>query len=250
MPPRRAFFGILNSVHIDAIILKTVPYRENDLRVFCYTEQAGMLTGVARGALRPSSVQSMHLDQGNVVRFQLVAGKGMPIITGAQARDVFISVRYGMRRKMATLTLLEAVTSLVTGSERDDALWRMLIRQLHVLASCPDQDVLANLRKGQWELLVILGYAPRVTACGVCGSTINKNCSFSVEMGCALCSTCIGGGVYGVAMDNRDRLWLSGQNIVPPCVSVPVRAPTELLMEYIAGRPLRSLGLLFRALKA
>lgn len=205
---------------------------------------------VAKGALKEGSVQGMHIDQGNVVRFEPVEGRGMPIMTGAYAIHVFAGIRANVRRQAAAWSLLETVSMLVTAPEEDASLWRALLAGLHRLNACDPEDALMVLRNVQRDVLSILGYMPQVHSCGVCGSSsTDGQASFSIELGSVICSRCTRSGWYGMALGDTDRQWLANERSSAPCASRAVRAPTERLIEYISGKPLLSLNLLFEAMQ-
>lgn len=232
----------------DAVILRTQAWREHDLFTHCYTEHSGVVSAVAKGALRDGSVQGMYLNQGNVVRFELVSGRGAPIITGTSAVRMHAAVRNSWPRQAATWAFLESVHTLVTAPERDERLWQVLTDALLALDTCALSDVLPRLRNAQRDLLGVLGYMPQVETCGVCGALpAGARTSFSVELGSIVCSRCTNAGWYGVALDEEDRFWLASRQPTAPCASRAVRAPTERLIEYVSGRPLASLNLLFGA---
>lgn len=231
----------------DAVILSTRVTRESDLLVACYTQEAGRQLVVARGALKPGSIQGMHLDRGNLVRFELVHARGVPVVTGAQSLDTFAPMRRNLTRLMASWVVLESVDTLVTGQERDDTLWALLLESLRHLTACQAADVLPVLRRAQLQLLGTLGYAPRVNGCAVCGTSFNGTATFSVDLGSAVCNACARSGWYGSQLTGTDLRWLAGQVGQAPCTAAVRRAPTEELLEHIAGRELRSLHLLLRA---
>lgn len=241
--------GYNASMRTDAIILDVRPWRERDLFVRCYTEQAGVASAVARGALGNASVQGMHLGQGNLVRFELVSAKGVPIMTGAVAVRSFSRIRENLVRQAAALSIAEGVLALATAPERDERLWAVLVRSFGALDACAERDVLSVLRGAQREMLGAFGYAPRTDTCGVCGSSPGKTVVFSVELGSIVCTSCAHSGWYGVALTDRGRRWLGGEALAFPDGSRAERGPTEFLMEYVTGRRLRSLDLLFGALK-
>lgn len=238
----------------DAVIIRTQPVRESDLFVHAFTQNAGRLWAVARGALAHGSVQGMHLDQGNVVRFGLVQGKGIPIITGAHALETFPLMRSELPRQAAAWVFLESLDILVAGTERDERLWQAISGTLRELAICPAVGLLPVLRNRQRELLGILGYAPRVSECGVCGGPPaggpDGKAVFSRNLGSVVCGACHRAGWKGSVLAAGDLTWLAGRADEAVCARLAGRAPTEELLEYIAGRPLRSLDLLFSVHRA
>ena len=72
-----------------AIIIKKQNTNEYDQFVTCYTQEFGKLTAIAKSVLKPSSIQAMHLDTLNLVEFELINGKAMPIIAGAQSENSY-----------------------------------------------------------------------------------------------------------------------------------------------------------------
>ena len=233
-------------MHTEAIILSVRPAREYDRLVSCYTHDAGRLFAVARGACRPGSVQGMHLDRGNLVRFELVPARGTPVITGAQTLDAFSSVKRDLNRLAASWVVFESVETLVAGSERDDVLWDVLLAALRQLGACSRPDILPVLRRVQLSLLEASGYAPRMNGCALCGARTNDAVSFSVHLGGVVCESCARSGWYGSRLDSADVAWLAGRTGNAPCAGAYRRAPTEELLEHIAGHRLRSVDLLLR----
>ena len=234
----------------DALILSTHPSREKDLMVRCYTEQSGLVTAIARGALREGSIQGMHLNQGNLVRFDLVSAHGMPLITSTTALQVYSDIKHSVRRQAAAWAILESVGALVLAPEPEPDLWSELGHRMKELNECDVVDVMGVVRNSQRAMLMILGYSPRMNECGICGSAPNGRHSFSVQLGSLVCMRCSGRGWQGLPITEEDRQWLAGQEIAAPCTRTAERAPTERLMEYVAGRSFRSLDLLFSALRA
>ena len=118
------------------------------------------------------------------------------------------------------------------------------------LNACDETNTLMVLRNTQRDILTILGYAPHTTICGVCGATPkDESTSFSVELGSIVCTSCTRSGWHGTVLADDDRRWLASERATAPCTTRAVRAPTEQLMEFISGRRLRSLDLLFEAVQ-
>ena len=70
-----------------AIIIKKQNTNEYDQFVTCYTQEFGKLTAIAKSVLKHGSIQAMHLDVFNLVDFELVQGRSLPIIAGAQSEN-------------------------------------------------------------------------------------------------------------------------------------------------------------------
>src|SRR3989338_5861157 len=101
-----------------AIIIKKQNTGEYDQWVTCYTEEFGKLKMVAKSILKPSSIQALHLDVFNLVEFDLVNGRGMPIITGAQVIDSFAGIKNSLDKIAVTYFFAEAIDKMVFENDK------------------------------------------------------------------------------------------------------------------------------------
>ena len=148
-----------------AIILKKQATNEYDQSVTCYTEEFGKVTAIAKSVLKPSSIQAMHLDIFNLVDFELISGRGTPIITGAQAEETFTGLKNNLSSLAMAYFFTETADRLFFDYQRDDELWyffHSLLGELdHKDRLCLNKDGLCDLLKDkQVQFLNILGYAP------------------------------------------------------------------------------------------
>ena len=141
----------------EAIIIKKVPRREHDQLVVLYSREHGKLAVVAKGSLKGSSRQRPALDEGNIIRGELVPSRaGMSILTAAQAQNCWRSLKASPTAWAAAQFFLEAVDVLVYDSQPDGALWNTLTGALAALDTTT--DVPAEFRRQQGILLDTLGY--------------------------------------------------------------------------------------------
>ncbi|HWA64618.1 MAG TPA: recombination protein O N-terminal domain-containing protein, partial [Candidatus Paceibacterota bacterium] len=64
-----------------AIVIKKTAMNEYDQMITCYSEDFGGMRAIARGSLRPTSVQSLHLDMLNMIEFEVIHGRTYPIVS-------------------------------------------------------------------------------------------------------------------------------------------------------------------------
>ncbi len=139
-----------------AIIIKKQNTNEYDQFVICYTQEFGKLTAIAKSILKPTSIQSMHLDNLNLVDFELIEGKAMPIIAGAQSEKSFYKIKNSITSLAVAHFFSEIVEKMVPELEKDEKLWSFMVKLLSDLDnSKPD---LQFLRQRQATLLGLLGY--------------------------------------------------------------------------------------------
>ncbi|MDP3696749.1 MAG: DNA repair protein RecO [Candidatus Taylorbacteria bacterium] len=208
-----------------AIILKKQNTNEYDQLITCYTEEFGKLTAVAKSVLKPSSIQAMHLDIFNLVDFELINGRGMPIIVGAQAEAVHSNLKSNLPCLAVAYFFAEVIDKVAFDYQKDGEIWNFLISLLDKLNYNSVQS--RYLRDKQVEFLNILGYAPNLGECAFCGK--GELMAYSVQARGGVCRDCFLGGNEGIVTKNNDFL------------SEPV---LNSIFESLAERKLNSLNLL------
>ncbi len=229
-----------------AIIIKKQNTNEYDQLVTCYTQELGKLTAIAKSVLKPRSAQAMQLDTLNLVSFELVSGRGMPIIAAAQAERSFAGIKESLPRIAAMYFFLEVLDRMAYDGQRDDALWDFLTRLLADAEAVPQRELLPLFRARQLELLSILGYSPEAGQCVLCGAgQIQAGWALSAESGGLLCRQCFLSGRSGVLLRRDDLAFLTSGVFSSAAASVPFRSVIDAVFEHLAGFRFMSLAFLY-----
>lgn len=149
---------------IDALILRSMPWREHDIRVVLYTRELGKCAAVARGARRASSRQGPALDAGTRIRCQLIQGRGGWVLTGAQCMRSWSGAQTSPFRLVASAFFLEASNVLIYDAQPDEALWQCLTSALEAMDACSDDRSSEEFRYWQGALFATLGYGSATTS--------------------------------------------------------------------------------------
>ena len=189
-----------------AIILKKQNTNEYDQLVTCYTEEFGKVTAVAKSVLKPSSIQAMHLDIFNLVDFELLNGRAMPIITGAQAEKTYHNLKNNLVCLAIGYFFAETADKLFFEYQKDEEIWNFLASLIEELDHkghlCKDA-LCGLLRDKQVEFFNLLGYAPNLNECTFCSAKIDGLLTtYSIEARGAICQDCFLGGQRGIILKN------------------------------------------------
>lgn len=148
---------------VEAIVVRKTFAREHDRLVTLYCREMGKTHAVAKSVLKAHSVQALQLDEGNLVRCELVAGRGgTPIVTGAQSVRCLSRAKSSPVRWAACQFFLQVIDTLVYDHQQDEALWQCLLAALSDLDAASDDAVLTVFRARQDDLLQALGYGRAV----------------------------------------------------------------------------------------
>lgn len=146
-----------------AIIIKKQPTNEYDELVTCYTQEFGKLTAVAKSIMKGSSVQAMHLDNLNLVDFELINGRSFPIIAAAQSESSFRNIKSSLPVLAVAQFFADVVDKMVFDLQKDEALWDFMADVLEKLESrVKPETALIFLRQQQFYLLKVMGYSTEV----------------------------------------------------------------------------------------
>lgn len=198
-----------------AIVIKKQNTNEYDQWVTCYTEDFGKLKTVAKSILKPNSIQSLHLDVFNLIEFDLINGRGIPIVTGAQVIDSFVGIKSSLPKIAVAYFFAEAVDKMVFENDKDKELWSFLVAFLDKLNKTSCGGCPSTFREGQASLLSILGYFPEVDQCRSCGININADScgAFNHILGGMICKECFLSGQGGVLISQSDLSLLDLRNV-------------------------------------
>ena len=201
-----------------AIILKKQNTGEYDQLITCYTEEFGKLTAVAKSALKPNSIQAMHLDIFNLVDFELINGRATPIIAGAQAERMYSDMKTNLPALAGAYFFAEVFDRLVFDYQRDDEMWGFLTNLLEDFdkttptTTCRGSDQSVGeenfkelFKEKQASLISLLGYAPNMSECIFCSSQNSSDLlAYSPEGRGMVCKNCFFGGQRGIVLKNKE----------------------------------------------
>jgi len=173
----------------EALVLKHRRLGEADRIVTLLTPRRGKIDAVAKGALRPRSKLSGHLQPLSQVEVLLAHGRTLDIITQAQMLDGFPSLHADLDRLSTGMYLLE-LTDRMTVEHADAHDVHALLAASLVRLSRGDGLHLVT-RTFELELLAATGFRPEWRDCIGCGSTVSaERATWSALGGGVVCAAC------------------------------------------------------------
>jgi DNA repair protein RecO (recombination protein O) len=197
---------------VQAIILKRTDYGEADRLLTLYTPDLGKLRAIAKGARKPSSRKSGHVELFTHSALLIAKGRHLDIVTQADTLDAFAPLRANLDRLGFAYYLAELVDQFSVegdsasrgefhasadpdGAPMDTAvenqpLFDLLLHSLQWLGEeATDPALLA--RYFELRLLQYVGYRPQLTKCSNCGKPLEPiDNFFSAEAGGVIDPAC------------------------------------------------------------
>jgi DNA repair protein RecO (recombination protein O) len=175
---------------VQAIVLKRTDFGEADRLLTLFTPDRGKLRVLAKGARKPLSRKSGHVELFTHVDLMLAKGHQLDIVTQADTRESFIALRNNLERLSYAYYLAELVDRFAEEGTENRALYDLL---LGALAWVADEKSNAALLARYFELHLLLhvGYRPQLITCLICDKPVEPiDNYFSVQAGGVLDPDC------------------------------------------------------------
>ena len=178
-----------------AIVLGSEPRGESDRRVHLLTPEAGRVWALAKGALRSRKrfAGLFDLMQELTVGLATAPRAGGILIEHASLIESFLPLRQNPKRLARASLLLELAAALAPHEAPAPAIYDLVRRGLHRLATDPDRDRFALVYA--FRLLSASGLRPALSACVRCSRPpAPAEALFVAAEGGVMCPECAGAG--------------------------------------------------------
>lgn len=230
---------MLTTLH--AIVLRPTPFQEGGLVVSFLTEHGERITGLAKGAKKPSAKWVSSFEPLSLVKVTFFGKEQSEIRRITRCELVQSPLALGhLEASLAMACLADLFDRVAKEGVEDERLYRLLSACGRALKSEPDR-AFAILAWAEHWLLHCLGLLPAAKACGRCGNEAAAFAAFSEEWGW------LGGECAAVeprealpagVKEHLARLRASTADEAPPAGTEAARAVTALLQAKL----LRELG--------
>lgn len=174
----------------EALVIGTMRYGEADRIVSLYTRERGRLSAIAKGVRRTKSKVGGRLEPFSLVRLTLVPGKSLYTVVGVDTVRTFQGAREELFRLEHGARLFGVVRHLFPAEELSVPVFNLLVRAVSRLSDAANEETAhALVLATRVKLLALLGYAPSVSECAVCGDSEPANW-FSPSLGGVVCGRC------------------------------------------------------------
>ncbi len=161
---------------VQAIILKRTDVGEADRLLTLCTPERGKLRAVAKGARKPSSRKTGHVELFNHASLLIAVGREIDVITQADTLDAFLPLRGDLDRLSYAYYFAELVDRFTEEEEENPAVFDLILRSFHWLGRT--EQLARTARYFEMRLLDALGYRPQLYRCVNCGEELQPEENF------------------------------------------------------------------------
>ena len=142
----------------EGIVLSRKNYNEADRILICLSKHFGKVTLLAKGIRKIKSKKRGHLEIFSKVKFSVVSGYGMDIITETETINDFSGVRINLNKITLAYYFCEVVNKIIHEDGNPSSVFNLLSQALEQLEQTTE---LKKLRlKFIYDLLIEMGYWP------------------------------------------------------------------------------------------
>lgn len=173
----------------EAIVLRRRDFGEADRLLTLYARDRGKIRVVAKGARKPQSRKTGHVELFMRTRFLIAEARNLDIITQAEMVEAYPALREDLVRTTYASYAVELLDRFTPEEDRNPHLYDLLAEALRWFAAT-GQPLLAA-RFYELHLLQLAGFRPQLFQCVGCGQPIaEQDQRFSAELGGLLCPGC------------------------------------------------------------
>jgi DNA repair protein RecO (recombination protein O) len=176
---------------IEGIVLRRSDTGEADRILTLFTPERGKVHLLARGVRRPGSRLAGHVELLTHSTFLVVRTRGLDIVTQAQTRHAFPSLRASLEQIAWGCYFAELLDRMLPEESANLPAFQLLLEALQLLDEGAPPEPLA--RSYELHLLTVLGFRPQLSSCVGCQQELRaQEQAFSALLGGVLCPRCRG----------------------------------------------------------
>lgn len=173
----------------EGIVLRRSDLGEADRLLTLYTRDFGKIRAVAKGARKPQSRKTGHVELFTRTQFLFAKGQGFDIVSQADMVEAYPALREDLVRTTYASYAVELLDQFTPDEDRNVGIYDLLSMALDWFAQADDLFLAA--RYYELRLLSLSGYQPQLFDCVANGEKIvEQDQFFSLELGGVLCPNC------------------------------------------------------------
>lgn len=194
-------------IKVNAILLKSVDYRDNDKMITLYSLERGLIGACVRGAKKAGSKLGFCTQPFCFAEYVLNEKNDRMTVTGATELESFYKIRLDLHSFYSGACILEFLLKFTEADSPDEKTFFLAadcLKQLNFGDRVPER-VLVDFLYKQTELS---GYALGEAACSVCGKAAKafKRAYFDPETASIVCEDCFAVGMREILPDTAKGL--------------------------------------------
>lgn len=183
------------------IVIREVNTGEADKIVTIFSRHRGKISALAKGARRPKSKLVAGTQLLSYSDYVLFSGRDLYSVNTVEVVEPFYEIRNDMVRLTYAAHFVDILNDILQENQPATKVLRLFLNSLHMLAKT-DKSPELIARIFELRFLSIMGYAPYVRGCMICGREESDEVAFSFHKCGFICSgdTCVTNDRFAVEL--------------------------------------------------
>ena len=162
--------------------MRRADHAESDRLLTLYTRDHGKLKAVAKGARKPQSRKTGHVELFMRTQFLLASGRAFFVATQAEMVEAYEALRHDLVRTTYAAYAVELLDQFTADEDKNITLYDLLANGLDRFAN--EENLLLAARYYELRLLSAAGFQPQLFRCVESGELIEQEDQFfSADLG-------------------------------------------------------------------
>lgn len=178
---------------VKGVVIKEVPYKDNDKIITLMTDKLGKVSCMAKGAKKTNSALLASCQLLVYSEFVLYKGASFYHINSAETINTFYALRTDYDKLEKAYEITKVLNNLVVENEDTENILSLYLNSLFVISKemLKFEHVMSIFKL---KMLVLLGYSPSIVACSNCNKRMlsekNLGYYYSFNTNSILCGDC------------------------------------------------------------
>lgn len=233
----------------NAVVLKSMKYRDTSKIVTLYTRRFGRLSCLAKGARQLTSKFGGSLEpmtESEIVIYKS-EGRDLHLLSQCSTLRPFKKVHADGEKLGVGFSIVELLNRLAHEQEEHQALYGLLVEALEALEHS-ERNFVNILYAFELRFAALHGFAPSFTACARCGRVLGsaeqeRVLPFLLDKGAAVCPECRDSVGQVLEIPQASGALTAGGAALSHLM-IPLRAPARRLLERLLDSPLENVSAL------
>lgn len=176
-------------IESEAIVIKRVKYKEEDLIVTLFSPKVGKISAIATGGQKLKNKYFSSCQLFSYSKFGIKKTSGLYRLVHSELKNNFYNLSQDVNNFYRASYIMDLISKIIIEDQSYKRLFYMSLEILKRLQKNSDQDLL--IRVFELKLLDFLGIKPEIYKCSSCGNQKFEKFAFSSTQGGLICEKCM-----------------------------------------------------------
>ncbi len=182
----------MSYIKTKGIVVRQVNTGESDKILTVFSKDLGKISCSAKGARRPRSSYIAATQLLCYSDFVLFKGRDMYLINSCDVIETFYDIRNDVVKLTYASHMSDIINDVIFEGQPSKRVLQLFLNSLHMLTNT-DKSPELIIRVFEIRLMSLLGYAPDINGCSICGKNDAENYYFSFNKSGSVCENCLNG---------------------------------------------------------